>query len=144
MRSQLQSEEHREAFVEDKMGAYGNLIQVLFDQRKFAEAFEMSERARARAFLDLLGNRVSLSKGRSAALIAEEKALQERIAQLKARQELQEGDEEAPEETPRPDQRALQRELDLAREAYARLPRPGPGPEPRAGLPHDRGAAHSS
>ncbi|HEX9900391.1 MAG TPA: tetratricopeptide repeat protein, partial [Candidatus Methylomirabilis sp.] len=67
MRSQLQSEEHREAFVEDKMGAYAQLIQVLFDQRKIAEAFEMSERARARAFLDLLGNRVSLSKGRSAA-----------------------------------------------------------------------------
>ena len=96
VRSQLQSEEHREAFVEDKMGAYGNLIGVLFHQRKFAEAFDMSERARARAFLDLLGNRVSLSKGRSAALIAEEKGLQERIVQLKARQELQEGDDEAP------------------------------------------------
>jgi CHAT domain-containing protein len=119
VRSQLQSEEHREAFVEDKMGAYGILIQVLFDRRKFAEAFEMSERARARAFLDLLGNRVSLSKGRSAALIAEEKTLQERIAQLKARQEIQEGEEETPQDAPRTGQRALQRELDLAREAYS-------------------------
>ena len=119
VRSQLQSEEHREAFVEDKMGAYGNLIGVLFDQRKFAEAFDMSERARARAFLDLLGNRVSLSKGRSAPLIAEEKALQERIVQLKARQELQEGDEEAPQDAPRSGQRALQPELELAREAYS-------------------------
>ncbi|MBI4736826.1 MAG: CHAT domain-containing protein, partial [candidate division NC10 bacterium] len=118
MRSQLQSEEHREAFVEDKMGAYAQLIQVLFDQRKLAEALDMSERARARAFLDLLGNRVSLTKGANAALIAEEKALQERIAQLKARESFPEGDEEATEETTRPDQRALQRELDLAREAY--------------------------
>jgi CHAT domain-containing protein len=122
VRSRLQSEEHREAFVEDKMGAYGNLIQVLFDQRKMAEAFEMSERARARAFLDLLGNRVSLSGGRSAALIAEEKTLQERIAQLKAREALEEDEEEDPEESEemdQPDQHPLQRELDLAREAYA-------------------------
>jgi CHAT domain-containing protein/Tfp pilus assembly protein PilF len=119
VRSQLQSEEHREAFVEDKMGAYGNLIGVLFDQRKFAEAFDMSERARARAFLDLLGNRVSLSKGRSAALMAEEKALQERIVQLKAHQELQEDDEEAPQGVPRIGQDAQQRELELAREAYS-------------------------
>ncbi len=118
LRSQLQSEEHREAFVEGKMGAYGNLIGVLFDQRKFAQAFEMSERARARAFLDLLGNRVSLSKGRSAALVAEEKALQERIAQLKASQALQDSEEDGPEEAPPPAQSALQREVDLAREAY--------------------------
>jgi len=120
IRSQLQSEEHREAFVEDKMGAYAHLIQVLFDQRKMAEAFETSERARARAFLDLLGNRVRLSKGRDAVLIAEEKALQERIAQLKAREAIgEEEDEEEPEETTHPGQRPFQRELDLAREAYA-------------------------
>lgn len=118
MRSQLQSEEFRETFVENKMGAYARLIQVLFDQRKLAEAFDMSERARARAFLDLLGNRVSLSKGRSASLIAEEKALQERIALLKAREALQDGEEADPEAKTRPGRSALQRELDLAREAY--------------------------
>jgi len=119
IRSQLQSEEHREAFVEDKMGAYASLIQVLFEQRKFAEAFNKSERARARAFLDLLGNRVSLSKGRDAALIAEEKALQERIAQLKAHEALEDSEEEASEDaTATPLQSPRQRELDLAREAY--------------------------
>ncbi|MFI5340111.1 MAG: CHAT domain-containing protein [Candidatus Methylomirabilales bacterium] len=118
MRSQLQSEEHREAFVEDKMGAYAQLIQVLFDEGKLAEAFDMSERARARAFLDLLGNRVSLSKGRSAGLIAEEKALQERIAQLKAREALRDSMEGNMEDTTPPDQSALRRELDLARQAY--------------------------
>jgi CHAT domain-containing protein len=119
VRSQLQSEESREAFVENKMGVYARLIQVLFDQRKMAEAFDMSERARARAFLDLLGNRVSLSKGWSAALIAEEKSLQERIAQLKARQTLHDSEEEGPDETTRPSQSASQGELELAREAYA-------------------------
>jgi CHAT domain-containing protein len=124
IRSQLQSEEHREAFVEDKIGAYAQLIHVLFDQRKMAEAFDMSERARARAFLDLLGNRVSLSKGRDAALLSEEKALQERIAQLKARAAFGDGGEDATEgETPEPtlprDQAAAQRELQIAREAYS-------------------------
>jgi CHAT domain-containing protein len=118
MRSLLQSEELREGFVEDKMEAYANLIQVLFDQRKFGEAFNFSERARARAFLDLLGNRVRLSKGVSATLVAEEKTLQERIAHLKAQQAAPEDDEESPEAT-RHRQAALQRELDLAREAYA-------------------------
>jgi CHAT domain-containing protein len=118
MRSLLQSEELREGFVEDKMEAYANLIHVLFDQRKSGEAFNFSERARARAFLDLLGNRVRLSKGVSAALLAEEKTLQERIAHLKAQQAAPEDDEESPEAT-RHRQAALQRELDLAREAYA-------------------------
>jgi len=28
VRSQFQSEEHREAFLEDKMGAYGHLVQL--------------------------------------------------------------------------------------------------------------------
>jgi tetratricopeptide (TPR) repeat protein len=116
LRSQLQSEEHREAFVEDKMAAYGNLIGVLFDQRRFAQAFEMSERARA--FLDLLGNRVPLSRGRSAALVAEEKALQERIAQLKASQALQDSEEEGAAEGLPLAQSAPRQELDLAREAY--------------------------
>ena len=119
IRSQLQSEEHREAFVEDKMGAYAQLIQVLFDQGKMAGAFEISERARARAFLDMLGNRVSLSRGRDAALIAEEKALQERIARLKAFEALEDSEEEPPEDaTATPLQSDRQRELDLAREAY--------------------------
>jgi CHAT domain-containing protein len=117
MRSQLQSEQHRESFVEDKMGAYGGLIGVLFDQGKFAQAFDISERARARAFLDLLGNRVSLTRSGNAALVAEEKTLQEHIARLKARQALEEAEDES-EETPPPRKPVTQQELDLAREAY--------------------------
>ena len=103
LRSLLQSEELRESFFEDKIGVYEDLILTLFAQRKNAEAFDMSERARARAFLDLLGNRVALSRGRSESLIAEERDLRERITALKA----------MPEDSP-----ALRRELELAREAY--------------------------
>jgi CHAT domain-containing protein len=82
IRSLLQSEELRESFFEDKESVYEGLIFALLPQRKAGEAFDMAERARARAFLDLLGNRVALS--RDEALLAEERSLQERIAALKA------------------------------------------------------------
>jgi CHAT domain-containing protein/Flp pilus assembly protein TadD len=103
LRSLLQSEELRESFFEDKVGTYENLILCLLARGKGPEAFDISERARARAFLDLLGNRVALSRGRSESLIAEERTLRERINALKA----------MPEDSP-----ALRRELELAREAY--------------------------
>jgi CHAT domain-containing protein len=103
LRSLLQSEELRESYFEDKIWVYENLILCLLQRGKGPEAFDVSERARARAFLDLLGNRVTLSRGRSESLIAEEQALRERINALKA----------MPEDSP-----ALRRELELAREAY--------------------------
>jgi len=103
VRSLLQSEELRESFFEDKIGIYEGLLLVLLQQGKVAEAFDVSERARARAFLDLLGNRVLLSRGRSQALIAEEQALRQRIHALRS----------LPEDSP-----ALRQELDLARAAY--------------------------
>lgn len=101
IRSLLQSEELREAFFEDKESVYESLIFVLLAQRKVREAFDMAERARARAFLDLLGNRVTLS--RNEALLAEERRLQERIAALKA----------AAEDAP-----AAPQDLERARDAY--------------------------
>jgi len=103
LRSLLQSEELRESFFEDKVGTYEDLILCLLERGKGPEAFDISERARARAFLDLLGNRVTLSRGRSQSLVAEEQALRERMSALKALPE---------------DSLALQRELELAREAY--------------------------
>ncbi len=103
LRSLLQSEELRESFFEDKVGIYEGLVLVLLEQGKVAEAFDVSERARARAFLDLVGNRVLLSRGRSQALIAEEQALRQRIHALRS----------LPEDSP-----ALRQELDLARAAY--------------------------
>jgi len=103
LRSLLQSEELRESFFEDKVGTYEDLILCLLERGKGPEAFDISERARARAFLDLLGNRVTLSRGRSQSLVAEERALRERISALKA----------LPEDSP-----ALPRELELAREVY--------------------------
>jgi len=103
LRSLLGSEELRESFFEDKAETYEFLVLTLLEQGKAAKAFDASERARARAFLDLLGNRVTLSRGRTESLIAEERALRERISVLKA----------PPEDSPAPRQ-----ELELAREAY--------------------------
>lgn len=105
LRTLLQSEALRESFFEDKVTTYEVLVLTLLDQGKVAEAFDIGERARARAFLDLLGNRVTLSAGRAQALVAEERALRERISVLKAREE----DE---------DTIATRRELESAREAY--------------------------
>jgi CHAT domain-containing protein len=103
LRSLLQSEELRESFFEDKAETYELLVLTLLDLGKTAEAFDVGERARARAFLDLLGNRVLLSRGRHEPLLAEERALRERISVLKT----------LPEDSP-----ALRQELELAREAY--------------------------
>jgi CHAT domain-containing protein len=103
LRSLLQSEELRESFFEDKSDTYELLVLTLLELGKTAEAFDVGERARARAFLDLLGNRVLLSRGRHESLLAEERALRERISLLKA----------LPEESP-----TLRQELELAREAY--------------------------
>jgi CHAT domain-containing protein len=85
LRSLLESETLRESFFEDKISTYEVFVLALLDQGKAAEAFDVSERARARAFLDLLGNRVIISRGRNQTLIAEERALRERISALKAR-----------------------------------------------------------
>ncbi len=103
LRSQLGSETLREVFFEDKAEIYEFLVLTLLEQGKAAEAFDASERARARAFLDLLANKVTLSRGRTQALIAEERALRERISAIRAQ----------PEDSP-----TLRQELELAREAY--------------------------
>jgi CHAT domain-containing protein len=103
LRSMLQTEELRETYFENKVDVYEDLVLTLLGRRKMDEAFDIGERARARAFLDLLGNRVTLSRGQNQSLIAEERALRGRIDALKA----------LPEDAP-----ALHRELELARDAY--------------------------
>lgn len=108
LRALLQSEDLRESFFEDKVTPYEFLVLTLIDQGKVAEAFDFSERARARAFLDLLANRVTLSAGHAQALIAEERALHARISALKAKPEDEDDEDSA----------TSRRELGLARGAY--------------------------
>ncbi|MDQ3281189.1 MAG: CHAT domain-containing protein [Acidobacteriota bacterium] len=57
-------------------------IQMLIGQGKFEEAFDYSERARSRAFLQSIGNtRLQPARGASADLVAEAEALRRRIAE---------------------------------------------------------------
>ncbi len=83
-RSLLQSEEHRRSFFGKKLRAYVGMMRTLLKLGKQEEAFNYNEQARSRAFLDILGSKVQLSRANTA-LLEEERALQERIAALKAR-----------------------------------------------------------
>jgi CHAT domain-containing protein/tetratricopeptide (TPR) repeat protein len=51
------SDEARAGFMESKQDAYADTVTVLFDLGLFGDALETAERARARAFLDLLSRR---------------------------------------------------------------------------------------
>ena len=89
-RSFLQSENYRQSFFEGGLSAYFDMIDTLSDLGKADEAFNYSERARSRAFLDILGNKVQLA--RSGTMLEHERALQARISVLKAMVEGQEAD----------------------------------------------------
>jgi CHAT domain-containing protein len=86
----LESEELRASFFEDKGQSYGEIIQAQLRTKNFEEAFNYSERARSRAFLDTLGNKVQLA--RSGTVVEHERALQARINVLKAMMEGQQAD----------------------------------------------------
>jgi CHAT domain-containing protein len=83
-RALLESEEYRQSYFEGGVGVYGRMIQGLLASGKTEEAFNYSERARSRAFLDVLGTKVQLANVKSG-LLQEEMALQERVAGLKAK-----------------------------------------------------------
>ncbi len=89
-RSLLESEEFRSSFFDDKRQTYAGMILAHLQGNNAEEAFNYNERARSRAFLDILGSKVQL--GRSGSLIEEERALQARIGALQARTAAQEPD----------------------------------------------------
>src|SRR5262245_38266426 len=102
----LGSEEYRQSYFEGGVGVYARMIQDLVAAGRTEEAFNYNERARSRAFLDVLGTKVQLANVKSG-LLHEEMALQERVAGLKAR--LQSADENPGD---------LRRELRDAERAY--------------------------
>jgi CHAT domain-containing protein/Tfp pilus assembly protein PilF len=113
-RSELGSEEFRTSFFENKGATYGGMIRAQLASTNVGAAFDHNERARSRAFLDILGDKLKLSK--QAALVDEEQRLQARIAALKTPEdEHQEGDNDVEELTPA----QRQKELEAAEKAYA-------------------------
>ena len=83
-RALLESEEYRQSYFEGEVNVYDRMIRDLVASGRTEEAFNYSERARSRAFLDVLGTKVQLANVKSG-LLHEEMALQERIAGLKAK-----------------------------------------------------------
>lgn len=112
-RSLLESEELRSSFFEDKGQIYGGIILAHLAANNVEEAFNYNERARSRAFLDILGSRVQLARG---GLLNEERALQARISALQARMTVGAGDGD--EEDGEFDRRQLRQELEAAQKAY--------------------------
>jgi CHAT domain-containing protein/TPR repeat protein len=108
-RSFFQSEEYRQSYFGGAVDAYIGMMDAVLLAGKPEEAFNYSERARSRVFLDLLGSRVQLSRVRGG-LLEEERALNEQIAGLKAR--LASEEEEASRES-------LRSELTRAERAYS-------------------------
>lgn len=109
-RALLQAQGYRQSYFEGRLDAYAMMIEACVGAGKGEEAFDYSERARSRGFLDVLGSKVQLSKSRSG-LIEEERTLQEHIASIKISLSGQ-----GEWETKRPD---LQNALAEAEKAYS-------------------------
>ncbi len=73
LRSRLvASDEARTGFLEEKQAVYADTIDLLMEVGRVEEALELAERARARAFLDLLGGRKPAGAGVSSPLTLSE------------------------------------------------------------------------
>ena len=111
-RSLLESEELRSSFFEDKRQTYSGMILAYIGEKNWEEAFNYSERARSRAFLDILGSKVQLARG---TLLEEERSLQAKISGLQARVAME---EETDEDSPETGGKQPRQELEAAQKAY--------------------------
>lgn len=87
LRGALQDAGLRSGYLENKQEMYHGAVQSAVALRRPEEAFALAERARSRAFLDLLGSQTVLSKGKTRALVEEEGRLRARLAAAKATSE---------------------------------------------------------
>ncbi len=84
LRGELGEPGLRSGFLEDKQGIYHDAVRFALEAQHPDEAFAFAERSRARAFLDLLGNQTTVSKGRTRGLVDEEVRLRSRLAEAQA------------------------------------------------------------
>jgi len=89
LREKLTSSEMKRGFFENKLLAYDLIIEVLWDSGQFEEAFNYTERARARSFLDILGGAMLRVKDEDKEMVNRLQDLEIRITTLqdKERQE---------------------------------------------------------
>ncbi|MFC1825119.1 CHAT domain-containing protein [Thermodesulfobacteriota bacterium] len=82
-RSRLREDTIKKMFASSVQDVYSEIITLLFDMGRYEEGFEYLERAKARAFLDMLAGRsVKAKKAVDPLLIKKEKELQEEIESL--------------------------------------------------------------
>ena len=83
IRGELRVEEFKDSFLSEQFGAYTVLIERLWEEHRFEEAFNYAERARARAFLDqLAGDLLDFRAGADARLLSREQTLKSEITTL--------------------------------------------------------------
>jgi CHAT domain-containing protein len=112
-RSLLESEDSRTSFFSNKEPPYHGIMLAHLRTKNVEESFNYNERARSRAFLDVLGSKVQLAaRGKFA---EEEKTLQEQITMLRAQLGNQRGTEDGEGET---DSGGLTQKLQIAQKAY--------------------------
>ena len=91
VRSRLRSEELRQSFFEGWLTSYSGIADALVKLGQHEEAFNYSERGRSRAFLDLLGSKVRLTRARSATAQEEQRATELRSMLGGAEEEVASG-----------------------------------------------------
>lgn len=85
MRSRIKVEDHSAGFMDDKLYVYDQLVVLLLDQNRYTEAWQVTERARSRRFLDLLGNRrVRLGRSQDNRLLVRKDSLQSLLQQAES------------------------------------------------------------
>ncbi len=113
MRASIKVEEFQNGFLTDKQDVYKELILLLLDQGEIKNSFEFAERAKARSFIDLLGNqKINLKNDVSQAIydrLTEQKQL---IREIEEKLANTEGEEEV---------RKVQEALVQARNGYQDL-----------------------
>jgi CHAT domain-containing protein/Flp pilus assembly protein TadD len=80
IQSQLTIEDFKIAFASNQIDVYARLISLLWDQKNFEVAFNYTERARSRAFLDQLANgHINFRQGAETDLLNQERDLKAQI-----------------------------------------------------------------
>ena len=114
IRAELQQSELRSVFLDNKQAVYQGAVRAALAVGDVDDAFGYTERARARAFLDLLGNQ-TLSKGKTRALFDEEARIRAQLAEARALVEDASGVSEEGEEA---DAERAQQQVEAAERAY--------------------------
>ncbi len=83
IRGKFTIEEYKSRYINDKVKVYDRLIRILLESGDGSSAFSYSERARARAFLDMIGNRkISIKNTPDKELVNREQDLRLRVQAL--------------------------------------------------------------